>query len=151
MPFAITQHKGFQIQLENGIAVSVQFGPGNYCEHHMSMDIFAPEKADRWRSKDAEIAVWVRDEAMLKIRSDCVEGWLAPDTVIEILGVLRVLPAMVKSDHVAEIVRLILNKKDVSEDEWHEMMLVQLEIAGTPRMVVQRVLAYWNPNIKKGN
>lgn len=151
MPFSITQHKGFQIQLENGITVSVQFGPANYCEHHTSLDIFGPGKVDLWKSKDAEIAIWIREEEMLQIRGDAVEGWLTADVVAEILGVLRVLPATVMGKHVSEIVRLILNKSNVSQDEWDEMMLVQLEIAGTPRVVVQRALAYWNPNIKKGN
>lgn len=46
--------RGFHMTFENGLTVSVQFGPGNYCENHDAMD-FSIGKI--WSSKNAEVAV----------------------------------------------------------------------------------------------
>lgn len=32
--FRITRGKGFHVSFPNGYTVSVQFGPGNYCDHY---------------------------------------------------------------------------------------------------------------------
>ncbi len=55
--FAITRGKGFHITFPNGYALSVQFGPYNYCEHYDVPDPYAPLNVSKWSSKDAEIAV----------------------------------------------------------------------------------------------
>ncbi|MFW5916671.1 MAG: hypothetical protein ACOCTM_04275 [Bacteroidota bacterium] len=55
-------NKGFQIKFENEVCVSVQFGPGSYCEHYDALNykngFKEPKKKDVWESKDAEIAIW---------------------------------------------------------------------------------------------
>jgi hypothetical protein len=91
--FAITNHKGFRLLFPNGITISVQWGPGNYCE---AGDITpgswdAPKKSDWWESADAEIALlrddqWITEEAYAhfnpgEILGDDVLGRVSPEEV----------------------------------------------------------------------
>lgn len=56
--FRITGKKGFHITFANGWTVSVQFGPGNYCDNY-DLDIGRDEEqAGRDGSSTAEVAVW---------------------------------------------------------------------------------------------
>ena len=60
----ICDNKGFQLDLPNGVTVSVQFGPGNYCDGDVSNAAFdAPKKAidgdDHWGSNTAECAAYL--------------------------------------------------------------------------------------------
>ena len=66
--FKSTQNKGFSLTFANGITISVQFGPSNYCEHQerdSSQEILdwlkAPKETKIWKSKDAEFAAWTKD------------------------------------------------------------------------------------------
>jgi hypothetical protein len=74
--FKITGNKGFHMTFKNGITISVQFGPGNYCEHHWD-DTELPYQ--NMQSKDAEIALW-----------DRVGNWVTkeykPDAGDDVLG-----------------------------------------------------------------
>jgi hypothetical protein len=93
--FAINSHKGTQITFANGITVSVQWGPGNYCEvgDFMADGWDAPSRSDYWESPDAEIALfvagardWVTKEAHAALNngeecSDDVIGRITPDEV----------------------------------------------------------------------
>lgn len=94
--FAITMRKGFQIQFENGVLASVQFGAGNYCENRSSMDFMCQNDAT---SDDAEIAAIYKGEGEFKDefitqevwpdRCSCyddVVGWLSPEEVLEFLN-----------------------------------------------------------------
>jgi hypothetical protein len=100
--FSITGHKGFRIRFENGWAVSVQFGPGNYCEHyHSPLDFEAPRREDHWKSDTAEVAViheradaWA-DPYTLEIvpRGREVEGRCTPERVLYLLNAAAALPA----------------------------------------------------------
>lgn len=64
MSFTANDNKGFRLTFSNGITISVQFGPYNYCERTVTnpdakqLEHDAPLKERSWRSKDAEIAVW---------------------------------------------------------------------------------------------
>ena len=58
--FSITNHKGVNITFENGWQVSVQWGPGNYCERKED-DYDSPENSEYWSSNSAEIAVWSKE------------------------------------------------------------------------------------------
>ena len=59
MKFGSLGNKGFHITLPNGITLSVQFGPCNYCEHYDAYkDIGLPREKDKWESMDAEMAAW---------------------------------------------------------------------------------------------
>ena len=56
--FTITQHKGFNLRFENGWAISVQFGPFNYCTLvNKTTDINAPANNGMWKAETAEIAI----------------------------------------------------------------------------------------------
>ena len=60
----ICDNKGFQLNLPNGITVSVQFGPGNYCDRDAANAPFdAPQKAidsdEHWGSNLAECAAYL--------------------------------------------------------------------------------------------
>ena len=60
----ICDNKGFQLDLPNGVTVSVQLGPGNYCDSDVSNAAFdAPKKAidgdDHWGSNTAECAAYI--------------------------------------------------------------------------------------------
>ena len=60
----ICDNKGFHLDLPNGVTVSVQWGPGNYCDPDVSNAGFnAPREAmdgdDHWGSNTAECAAYV--------------------------------------------------------------------------------------------
>ena len=62
----ICDNKGFQLDLPNGITVSVQWGPGNYVDHDVQNAAFdAPQKAidgdKHWGSNTAECAAYLTD------------------------------------------------------------------------------------------
>lgn len=55
MSFTATRNQGFHITFPNGWTVSVQFGPGNYCQERYST--LEPHRLDIWECSDAEVAV----------------------------------------------------------------------------------------------
>lgn len=56
--FRITDSKGFQVTFDNGVMLSVQFGPGNYTDAEIREKAFdAPRRAHHWEAKTAEVAV----------------------------------------------------------------------------------------------
>ena len=62
--FRIVAGKGFALDLPNGVTVSVQWGPGNYCDSDCrNADVFAPAAAavggDAWGSDTAECAAFI--------------------------------------------------------------------------------------------
>ena len=71
--FKIIEQKGFHLTFDNGITLSTQFGPSNYCEHHPdlatnhgTLSLDAPKNEDvNWESKDAEIAIWDSDRTWI--------------------------------------------------------------------------------------
>jgi len=77
---AITQRKGFQMTFANGYTVSVQWGPGNYCERNHT-EYSAPDASNFWQSKDAEIAAWNKDDVLKFDNGDIVKGHCTPDEV----------------------------------------------------------------------
>ena len=62
--FCITDGKGFHITFENGYTVSVQFGPGNYCDNY-GEDFSNVELCGKRGSKTAECAVWSHGGALI--------------------------------------------------------------------------------------
>ena len=86
--FRITQHKGFHMAFENGFRISVQFGPGNYCEKR-DADFDAPKRETRWESCSAEIAVFGKDGMLKGIGGDDdVAGWLSTDQVAKVIAIV---------------------------------------------------------------
>jgi hypothetical protein len=79
MSFTIHRGKGFQIEHENGVTVSVMFGTGNYAEHHASRKPYTWE-LDVLTSKHAEVAVIRRG------KTDASDVWYDPDTLERVMS-----------------------------------------------------------------
>ena len=90
--FAITG-KGFHIVFPNGWTVSVQFGVGNYCGHHLKLPAPEPHREEKWKSEDAEVAVWDAKGKWLRLGRDPVAGWVGPAAVVALLDFVAHLPA----------------------------------------------------------
>ena len=100
--FIATNNKGFQMKFENGFAISVQWGPGNYCQAN-GADFGAAMKTDFWESTSAEIAVFGKDGEFINISgyelekedgtvkkvNDVVAGWLSADTVAKCITLVQ--------------------------------------------------------------
>ena len=100
--FVATNNKGFQMTFENGFRISVQWGPGNYCEVK-GADFGAAMKTDFWESTSAEIAVFGKDGEFINISgyeleeedgtvkkvNDVVSGWLSTDTVAKCITIIQ--------------------------------------------------------------
>lgn len=85
--FRITKSSGFQIKFKNGYTVSVQFGPGNYCENY-DMDWDIPMTATFLESKDAEVAIINKNGELMSIDAwgeDQVAGYYTPKMVLNLL------------------------------------------------------------------
>ena len=94
--FRICGNKGFHVTFANGYTVSVQFGPGNFCENRDEpFDFDAPRK-EGWRSMDAEIAAWGPGGGMRVwpgFEGDTVRGWQSADDVLAFMNMIAALPA----------------------------------------------------------
>lgn len=90
--FKITGNKGFHITFENGYTVSVQFGPGNYCDNYdMSFEndsVKGIKGVKGIESSTAECAVWGSDGAMLGFDDwgDTVSNRSTPADLLELLN-----------------------------------------------------------------
>jgi hypothetical protein len=98
----ITDHKGVQITFDNGITVSIQWGPGNYCGDYWKFNQLdkwdAPKKSRFWESPNAEVAIfwanksgeWLTKEACSAVRSeeagDDVLAAVSPADVVRYLA-----------------------------------------------------------------
>jgi hypothetical protein len=89
--FKITGGKGFHIRFENGYTVSVQFGPGNYCDHYDARIGYEEAKCGQEGSLLAECAVWGPESKRELIKhelfeGDTVGGYMSPSKVLELLN-----------------------------------------------------------------
>ena len=83
--FQITNHKGFRMGFKNGFEISVQWGPGNYCERK-DEDFDKPMDKRFWGSRTAEIAIFnSKDDSMITLGEDNVDGWLTSDKVAKVI------------------------------------------------------------------
>ena len=83
--FQITNHKGFRMGFKNGFEISVQWGPGNYCERK-DEDFDKPQEERFWESRTDEIAIFdSKDDSMITLGKDNVDGWLTPDKVAKVI------------------------------------------------------------------
>lgn len=82
--FRINDNKGFQIVLDNGFTVSVQFGPGNYGSNY-DLDFIAnmgkPMVADT-----AETALLDPLGNFVPYKDDDVQGYQSVNDVLELLN-----------------------------------------------------------------
>ena len=84
--FKITGKKGFHITFKNGYTVSVQFGPGNYCDNY-DRNFEDVELCGKQGSSTAECAVWASDGEMIKRPgwNDTVSNRSTPAEVLALL------------------------------------------------------------------
>lgn len=104
--FRITRGCGFHITFENGYTISVQFGWGNYCEHHDEIEGFNPsidpdahdKKLASKGSRDAEIAIIDPSGELVEVEEwkDTVKGYCSPDEVLEWMNYAAKLPKEIK-------------------------------------------------------
>lgn len=94
--FAITGHKGFQITFQNGVTISVQFGPGNYTDQDIRDARFdLPKSKERWEAKTAEVAILLPNGDFYDIplepyNSDgTVVGWATVEDVCALINHAR--------------------------------------------------------------
>ena len=110
--FSICSAKGFHLKFDNGFALSVQWGPGNYCEKRYA-DFLAPAiEADElrggsgsWASKDAEIAIFRPDGDFVPLLGDDVHGYVTTDQVAIIAAIIALFP---DADSIGAAVRRVL-------------------------------------------
>ena len=94
--FQITNHKGFRMGFKNGFEISVQWGPGNYCEKK-DEDFDKPMDERFWESCSAEIAIFDTnnmkqensDVGMISLGRDTVEGWVSADQVAKVIAIVQ--------------------------------------------------------------
>lgn len=88
--FKITHKKGFHITFENQWTVSVQFGPGNYCDNYDRRIGQEDEQVAAEGSSNAECAVWGPTGKMVEPAgfgwSDCVSNRSSPEEVLKLLN-----------------------------------------------------------------
>lgn len=82
--FRINDNKGFQIQLDNGYTVSVQFGPGNYGSNY-SLDFIANMNKPM-TALTAETALLDPEGRFVQYKGDDVQGHQTPNDVLELLA-----------------------------------------------------------------
>lgn len=89
--FAITMSKGFRITFANGVTISVQFGPGNYCERYNSTFSDVLDKNNQfWESPDAEVAILLPNGEFYRIQEHGdVIGRQSPEDVAKWIEVAR--------------------------------------------------------------
>jgi hypothetical protein len=100
--FRITDGKGFCLTFANGYSLSVQFGPGNYCDHG-NWSQLAPDnrKCGEEGSNTAEIAVFARDTWCTSYPGsggEEVQGYCSVESVAKVISWIMdqpVLPAKV--------------------------------------------------------
>jgi len=82
----ITQGKGVHMLFPSGFTVSIQFGPGNYCDHYKRKIGKDEETCGKEGAAKVECAVW-RDKDMITMKSgDTVQGYMNITEVLELLN-----------------------------------------------------------------
>jgi hypothetical protein len=90
--FAVTGGKGVHLTFSNGYSISIQWGPGNYCDHyHKPFDRMSSEACGSDGSDTAEVAVfkdgnWVNPPIPEWETGDDVCGWRNADDVAAIIA-----------------------------------------------------------------
>ena len=94
MKLRITDGKGIHVEMGNGIVLSVQIGPGNYCDNYD--EPFSARRDPKYRlpeSRTAEIAVWFKgDGDMLDLPSgNTVAGRVDIGKIFDVIPQLSAL------------------------------------------------------------
>ena len=109
MMFTITNHQGMRIEFENGWAVSIQIGPGNYCDNHdtdiMAFATTATKPTNEFlKSTTAETAVINPAGNLIAIHDgeDTVQGYQTTEQVLQTLIETAARPEAEATDGKAE-------------------------------------------------
>ena len=87
--FATCQNKGFHITFANGVTISVQFGPGNYCARK-DAESDSTSGQSYWESDTAEVAILLPGGEFYRISEyDDVIGWQTAEDVAKWIEVAR--------------------------------------------------------------
>ena len=89
---------GFQVTFDNGWTISVQWGPGGYCDNRMkSLDM----EVDGMKSRNAEIAAWNEDDIWWDFGTQSpvedgtsIQGYVKPD---ELIGYIQEISSITMS------------------------------------------------------
>lgn len=97
--FLVTRDQGFHMTFENGYTISVQWGPGNYCDNHMRPFDYDEDRNGHMRqranmqSNTAEVAAWDALGNYVKLGDmDDVKGWLNADEVASLITIIKAMP-----------------------------------------------------------
>ena len=92
--YKITNGKGFHISFTNGLTISVQFGPGNYCSNKKLVQM--RNQPENYECSNAEVAIfatqdikgakWLTNKFLPKYRGVDVVGYIEPD---ELAGLIN--------------------------------------------------------------
>ena len=88
--FGINKSKGFHMTFANNLTLSVQFGPGNYCDNYDEPFDLSGVRKD-YKSSNAEVAVFSASNGAWFTRvfmpeaGDDVVGYLTPNQVAELI------------------------------------------------------------------
>ena len=104
--FSISGNRGFQMTFENGYTVSVQFGPGNYCDNYSLPLSYGVNERLKYGvnkrvpdSKNAETALIGGDKKFVRYLHDVVQKDMTPEMVLDLLNHARDLPQYVKKKY----------------------------------------------------
>ena len=89
MNFRITEGKGFHVRFANGWGVSVQFGPGNYCDNYDMRIRYDDIKAGEKGSDTAECAILAPGGGLFShpdCDGDTVFARVSPERVLELMN-----------------------------------------------------------------
>jgi hypothetical protein len=85
--FYITGGKGFHVVFRNDWTISVQFGPGNYCDNYDApINSEGFKSAGERGSMTAEVAAWGPDGNMIDFGGDTVLGRQSPEQVLALMN-----------------------------------------------------------------
>ena len=82
----ITQGKGVHMLFPSGFTVSIQFGPGNYCDHYSRKIGKDEEACGKEGAAAVECAIW-REKGLIAMKNgDTVQGYMSIMEVLELLN-----------------------------------------------------------------
>ena len=97
--FSISGNRGFQMTFENGYTVSVQFGPGNYCDNNGLPWAYVAEQKSIPDSKNAETALIRGGKEFVGFAGVLLQKNMTPEMVLDLLNHARDLPQYVKKNY----------------------------------------------------
>ena len=90
--FESCSNKGFRMTFANGYALSVQWGPMNYCTNrdiNTNWDIAMSAKDGLWESDTAEVAVFDPDNKRINIaHNNTVHGHVHADEIVDLMALV---------------------------------------------------------------